>query len=189
MRTAQKQKGFSLIESAVVILLISIVAAMAVPKISKGMRQYRLNMAVQRMRDLIQKGKAEAVAENRSASLVVDETNRQFGLIVYDSNANALRTDYVPLPDGVTFSYPASVTAPMTGAPTAKAISFPAQGTSTTVYQQNFTSRGFLAVATPGAINALYFGDGKDFRAITINSVGGTQTWVWKSDEWVDSRK
>jgi prepilin-type N-terminal cleavage/methylation domain-containing protein len=182
------QRGFTAVELSVVCLLIAVILAIATPKITKGMRQYRLNIAMRQMADLIHKARVEAVAENRTASLVVDTTNRKFGLIIYDANNAVVRTDYVPLPQGVTFSRPTSVTPPMTNAPTSANVSFPAQGSSTTVFQQNFTSRGFLQVSTPGTINAVYFGDGTDYRSITITSVGGIRTWIWDTSSWKSTK-
>jgi hypothetical protein len=77
----------------------------------------------------------------------------------------------------------------MSGAPTAKPVSFPKQGNSPKVFQQNFNSRGFPAVTTPGAVNALYLSDGEDYRAITMTSVGGVRVWYWEDGNWVAARK
>lgn len=176
--------GFSLVECLIIFAIIATVLSIATPKITKAMRDYRLNITLRQLSDLIQKAKVEAVSENRKASLVVDSANRKFGLIVYDDNLNVLRTDYIPLPDGVVFARPAGVTAPLSGAPTTSDISFPAQSGTTTTFQQDFTSRGFLKVANPGDIQVIYFGNGADYRAITINSIGGIQTWKWNTTIW-----
>jgi prepilin-type N-terminal cleavage/methylation domain-containing protein len=183
-RLATKESGFSLLEVTVVCLVAGIILAIATPKITRAMREYRLNVTVRQLSDLMQKAKAQAVAENRKASLVVDSANRKVGLIVYDENQTIIRTEYVPLPQGVTFVRPANLTQPITGAPIDKDISFPAQNGSTTVFQQDFTSRGFPSVATAGAINTIYFGDGTNYRALTLTSVGGIASWQWRDNGW-----
>ncbi len=185
LRPMRKQElGFSLIEGIVVFAVMATVLGIATPKITRAMRQYRINVAMRQMADLIQKAKVEAVAENRKASLVVDSANRKFGLMVYDDNLNIIRTDYLPLPDGVVFTRPAGLTAPLSGVPTTSDISFPLQSGSTTIFQQDFTSRGFLKVASPGDMHVVYFGNGADYRAITLNNIGGIQTWKWDAGSW-----
>ncbi len=179
-----KESGFSLLEITVVCLVAAVVMAIATPKITRAMREYRLNITLRQLSDIIQKAKVEAVAENRKASLVVDSTNRKVGLIVYDANLTVIRTEYIPLPQGVVFVRPANLTPPISGAPTNKDISFPGQNGSTTVFQQDFTSRGFPSVASAGAINAIYLGDGTNYRALTLTSVGGIGTWQWRDNTW-----
>jgi Tfp pilus assembly protein FimT len=182
---AKGQKGFSVIEGAIVVLLIGVVLAIATPKIVNAMREHRLSMATREVADFIQRAKAQAVSQNKKASLMVDTAGRRLGMAVYDStNTNILDTIYMPLPQGVIFQTPPSVTAPVTGAPTSSAVSFPAYQGSSTVFKQDFTSRGFPSVAA-GTINAIYLTNGKDYRAVTMNSVGGVRSWWWENSAWV----
>lgn len=187
IRTTDSARGFTILELTVVVLITGIIAAIATPKITSAMREYRLNIALRQTADLIQRVKTQAISDNRRSSLVVDTTNRSMGLVVYDVNGNVVRTDYVPLPQNVTFAIPAGVTAPVTGAPISSAVSFPGQSGSTTVFQQDFNSRGFPMV-TGGAINAIYLSNGPSFRAITVNSVCGIRTFQWETTQWTDLR-
>lgn len=175
-------------EGAIVVLVIGIVAVFAAPRIVDGMREYRLNMAMRQLADLVQKVKMQAVADNRKATLTIDTANRGIGMITYDAGNNVLSTQYAPLPPGVYFATPANNVAPMTGAPTASAISFPAQGSSTTLFQEDFNSKGF-PVVTAGAINALYLTNGRTYRALTLNSVAGLHTFTWQGSSWRDVRR
>jgi len=117
----------------------------------------------------------------------------RIGLVRYQSNGTTVDSiDYTPLPQGISFAVPANVTAPVTGAPTSSSVSFPAQGSSTTVFVQDFNSRG-LPIVTAGAINAVYLTNGKTFRAVTVNCVGGVRKWSWRIvhddyGEWNDGR-
>jgi type II secretory pathway pseudopilin PulG len=183
-----RESGFTLLESAVVVLVVGAVIAMATPRIAGAMREYRLNVAMHQMADLVHRVKTQAVSDNRKASLVVDTSNKRMGMIVYDINGNVVRTDYMPLPFGVNFATPSGVNAPVTGAPTSQPVSFPGQGGSTTVFQQDFNSRGFPMV-NAGAINAVYLTNGVTYRAVTMNSVSATTNFRWEGDRWVDFRR
>jgi len=175
-------------EAAIVVLVIGIVAVFAAPRIVDGMREYRLNMAMRQMADLVQKVKMQSVSDNRRATLTIDTANRRIGMITYDASNNVLSTQYAPLPPGVSFAMPANNVAPMTGAPIANAISFPAPGGSTTVFQEDFNSKGF-PVVNAGAINALYLTNGRTYRALTLNSVAGLRTFTWQGSSWRDVRR
>lgn len=187
IRINHSARGFTVMEITVVVLVAGILAAFAAPKIMNGMREYRLNIALRQMADLVQKVKMQAVSDNRKTSLAIDTANRKIGLITYDASNNVLSTQYVSLPPGVTFALPASNVAPLTGAPTANAVSFPAQGSSTTVFQQDFNSRGFPAVAA-GAINTVYLTNGRTYRVLTVNSVSGLRMFTWTGSAWQDMR-
>lgn len=184
----RQESGFTILESAVVVLVVGAVIAMATPKITGALREYRLNVATRQMADLVHRVKMQAVSDNHKASLVVDTFNKRMGLIVYDINGTVIRTDYMPLPLGVNFATPSGVNAPVTGAPTSQPVSFPGQDGSTTVFQQDFNSRGFPMV-NAGAINAIYLTNGATYRAVTMNSVSATTSFRWEGDQWVDFRR
>ena len=152
------------------------------------MREYRLAMAVRQFSDLIQRAKTKAMSDNKTVTLRVDTANRKAGIVVKDSSENRVNTEYIPLPQGIIFSRPANVNAPMTNAPFSSNISFPAQGTWTTLFQQDFNSRGFPAVTAAGAINTIYLSNSRNYRALTLTSVGGISTWVWQTNKWVNTR-
>jgi len=187
-RFNRSARGFTTLELTVAVCIAAIIAAFATPKIINAMREYRTSLAVRQLSDMIQRAKVQAISENHTVALRVDTENRKAGLVVYDTNNNEVRVDYVTLPQGVNFVLPAGVTEPVTGAPTDRSVSFGLKAGSTTIYEQNFTSRGFPAVAA-GAINAIYVGsNNQTYRALTLNSVGGMRTWKWESSQWVDTR-
>lgn len=188
IRTNDSGRGFTTLELTIAVLIAGVIAAIATPKITSAMREYRVSIAVRQLADLVQRGKVQAISENHSVALRVDAANNRAGLAVYDANGAEVRVDYIPLPGGVTFAMPTGVTAPVTGAPTTRSVSFALKAGSTTIYEQNFTSRGFPAVAT-GAINAIYIGSyNQSYRALTLNSVGGIRTWIWRTNQWIDTR-
>ena len=187
-RFNRSARGFTTLELTVAVCIAAIIAAFATPKIINAMREYRTSLAVRQLSDMIQRAKVQAISENHTVALRVDTANRKAGLVVYDTTNAEVRVDYVTLPQGVSFVLPSGVTAPVTGAPTANSVSFGLKAGSTTIYEQNFTSRGFPAVAA-GAINAIYVGsNNQTYRALTLNSVGGMRPWKWESSQWVDTR-
>jgi prepilin-type N-terminal cleavage/methylation domain-containing protein len=188
-RTQNLSRGFTVIEITIAVFLLGVIAAFAAPRISNSMREYRLNNSMHQIIDLMNRAKTQAMSNNTRATMRVDTANNRFGLVVYDANNNEVRTDYIPLPQGVTFATPPSVTPPMTNVQTTYPVSFPLQSGSSTVYQQDFTSRGFPAVSNAGAINVIYIGNSQTYRAITISSVGGVRTWVWKNSSWSNTRQ
>lgn len=188
IRTNDAARGFTTLELTIVVLITGVIAAIATPKITNAMREYRVSIAVRHMADLVQRAKVQAISENHSVALRVDTANNRAGLVVYDANNNEVRVDYIPLPQGVSFAMPAGVTAPVTGAPTARSVSFALKAGSTTIYEQSFTSRGFPSVAA-GTMNAIYVGsNNQSYRALTLNSVGGIRTWIWRTNQWEDTR-
>ena len=188
IRSNQSARGFTVMEATVVVLVMGVIAAFATPQIVTGMREYRLNMAMRQLADLVQRVKMQAVSDNRKASLAIDTANRSIGLITYDASNNVVSSQYVPLPAGVSFATPTSNVAPMTGAPTSSAVSFPAYGSSTTIFKQDFNSHGFPAV-NAGAVNTVYLTNGRTFRALTVNSVSSIRTFTWTGSAWQDVRR
>ena len=187
-RESRKPRGFTILETAVVVGIAGIVLAIAVPNISNALREYRANLSMRQLADLMHRAKMQAIANNTQTSLGIDSDTPRAGLIVFNADGTISRTDYVPLPYGVSFGRPADVTAPITGVAVNRNISFPAQGVSTTVFQLDFNSRGFPVVAVPGAINVLYLTNGRSFRAVTVNSVGEVRRWTWDGTAWSIAR-
>jgi prepilin-type N-terminal cleavage/methylation domain-containing protein len=188
MKSRKQEHGFTVIEITVTVLLIGILAAFAAPRITNAMREYRLAMAVRQFSDLIQRAKTKAMSDNKTVTLRVDTANRKAGIVVLNSSGTEVSTEYIPLPQGIIFARPVNVTAPMTGAPFSSNISFPVKSGSTTIFQQDFNSRGFPAVTTAGAINTIYLSNSRNYRALTLTCVGGISTWVWQTNQWVNTR-
>ena len=104
--TRKQQAGFTVIEAAVVVLIAGVAMAFATPKIVNAMREYRVSMATRQLADLIQKAKMQAVSDNKAVTLRVDTAGNRMGLVVLDDAGNEVETQYVPLPQGVTFQMP-----------------------------------------------------------------------------------
>src|SRR4029453_4028560 len=145
-------------------------------------------MAARQVADLIHKAKMQAVSDNKTVTLRVDTAASRLGIVILNAAGNEVETQYVPLPQGVTFSMPANVSAPMTGAPISRSVSFAPKSGSSTVFEKQFNSRGFLVGGSPATIQAIYVGNGQVFRAVTLTSVGGIRTWKWETGAWANTR-
>ena len=184
----KEPRGFTVVETAIVVAIAGIVLAFAVPNINNAMKEYRANMAMRQMSDLVSRAKMQAIRDNTQTSIAVDSANNRAGIIVFNTDGTINRTDWVGLPQGITFGMPPGLSdteAPIVGVPVERSVSFSRQGSSTTVYQQDFNSRGFPRVTTPGAINAMFLTNGRTYRAVTLSSVGEVRKWTWDGDTYV----
>lgn len=181
-----------MIELAVVVLISGAVLAIATPKITNAMREYRVNIAMRQMVDMLNRVKAQAVSDNRRSAMMIDTANNRVGMatLTFDT-PSALwvvgTITYVPLPQGITFQRP---TASPTGVTGTTVTSFPSYGGSSTVFRQDFTSRGFPVTALGTDVLSIFVGNGKTYRAITMTSVGGVRTYLTTSltSAWADTR-
>src|SRR5437868_1669057 len=85
IRINQSARGFTLMEATLVVLVMGIITAFATPQIVTGMREYRVNVAMRQMADLIQRAKTQAVSDNRTVTLRIDTANNKAGIVILDS--------------------------------------------------------------------------------------------------------
>ena len=175
-----QERGMTIIEITIVVLLISVVTAFAIPGIGNAMRRYRMSIAQRNLADMVNRAKMRAVAESRRAGVVVDTAGSRLGLAVYNDDNSLNRIDYIPLPQGVSFQRPDSGGNPE-GTSGTEAISFDLQDG---VNVLNFNSRGMPMVATFGESNWVFVGDGDHFCAVVINTVGGIRHWEMEEGQW-----
>lgn len=189
----RQEAGYTVLQLAVTLLVSGSVIAIATPKITKAMREYRANIAMRNIADTLSRAKMQAISENKRAAMMIDTANNRAGMAVlkYDTATTSWIIDqsyYVALPQGVTFQRP-TITAP-TGVTTSGVTSFPALSGSTTVFRQDFNSRGFPIVASGSDVASIFIGNGQSYRAITMNSVGGIRTYRTDTANanWLDTR-
>jgi Tfp pilus assembly protein FimT len=187
-KTRKLEQGFTMIEIAVVLLTGGVIMAFATPRITNAMRVYRINIATRQVMDTLKRVKMQAVSENKRVALVVDTTNRQAGMAILNNDGTVKDTQYVSLPQGVIFERPSVSTNPA-GVPSSltTAVSFSKYGSSGSVYKQDFNTRGFPVVANPTDVVCIFVGNGKDYRAITMSSVGGIRLYKLDGTTWTDT--
>lgn len=186
--------GFTILELAVVVLISGVVFAIATPKIINAMREHRVNIAMRQLVDTLNRAKTQAASENKRTAMMLDTGNNSAGMAIlkYDTTSSTWVVDtvsYIPLPSGITFQRPAGTAAPA-GVTTTGVTSFPSYGSSTTVFRQDFNSRGFPVVVNGSDVISIFLGNGITYRSITMTSVGGLRTYRTSSatSSWVDTR-
>jgi prepilin-type N-terminal cleavage/methylation domain-containing protein len=187
------ERGFSALEMITVTGILGIAAAVATPSIIKTNRSYKLNEAAQQVAQAFQSAKYEAIRNNASQTVLIDQANRTITINGYT----------VQLPTGVSFQTQQSSTDVPDVIKTAAengeagtvqgqttnvkvAVSFPLRP-SDNKYEAIFTSRG-LPNVNPGTLNWVYLANSDGERvAITISSAGSTNVWRKKeTEEWID---
>lgn len=182
--TARKEKaaGFTVLEIAVVVAIVGVICAIATPKITNAMREYRANFAMRQVVDLLNRAKTQAVSENKRSAVMIDTANKQAGMatLKYDIPTTSWVIDqiyYIPLPVGISFQRVTGIASPPGVVSTTAVTSFPSYAGSSTVFRQDFNSRGFPIVAAGTDVLSVFIGNGKTYRAITMTSVGGIRTY------------
>ena len=124
-------RGFTMIEIAVVLLVIAIIAAAVVPQVVAYMRKYRLGVAARNVATAVQRARYLATSNNKRAGVFIAEIQR-VDIEEYDPEGKAepVMKGSVHLPEGVTFSADAP-----------KAIAFDGRGVVTPLPKQSPTIR------------------------------------------------
>ncbi|MBV6521154.1 MAG: hypothetical protein MNPFHGCM_01281 [Gemmatimonadaceae bacterium] len=113
------RSGFSIIELTVALTLVSIIAAMAIPRLNY--ERYRADAAMRSVKTVLQGAERNAIMRQTNIVVNFDEANRRME-ILEDANNNCVldggeRLTSRPLEDGARFGLPASpypATAPST---------------------------------------------------------------------------
>src|SRR5262245_40682257 len=70
------QRGFTVLEVAVVMLVFAIIAAIAIPAVLEYLKLYRLGVASRNIGTTIQRARYLATSNNTRAGIVIREANR-----------------------------------------------------------------------------------------------------------------
>jgi hypothetical protein len=105
-----------MIEVAVVLLIMAIVAAFVVPQIISYMRAYKLGVGARNVATAVQRARFLATSNNTQAAIVVSEVNR-IDIQQYDATdfSKSENKGVVILPDGVRITPPAPKTVAFDG--------------------------------------------------------------------------
>jgi Tfp pilus assembly protein FimT len=102
-QTSRRQRGFSIIEVAVILMVIGIVAAFIVPQALSWMRLYRLGVGSRNVATALQRARYLATSNNARAAVTIPEAQRlrveQYGQM---AGAEAQVLTAIELPNGIT---------------------------------------------------------------------------------------
>ena len=198
LRTRPNQAGFTLIEVLLVIALIGIVAAIAVPQTASAMNGQRLKGSAEAVHNMVSLAKIRAASRLSRARVRADLNTRTFRLEVWNKTSNQWETDgaVVTLNDGVSFGFAGiGVPPPNTQAAIGQSpvCTDDAGGNVANTACVTFNSRGMQVTnAQPplGAVvgdGALYVTDGSLVYATTITAAPFINFWWSKNanNTWV----
>lgn len=129
--TRRHARGFSLIEVAVILMVIGIITAFIVPQALSWMRLYRLGVGSRNVATALQRARYLATSNNTRAAITIPETQRlrieQYGQL---ASAEAQVIASIEMPNGITID---------TEAP--RQVAFDGRGIVTPLPNENLTIR------------------------------------------------
>jgi Tfp pilus assembly protein FimT len=188
------QSGHSLVELSIVVTVVLILGALAIPNVASGLANIRLRGAASNYSGLIQQARITAVKRNAVCTVRFGVPSGNGAYI--DLNNNSSYDVGEPL---IQFSGNANqVAAPggSGGAPTNLDATSTPLGWTATSGNVSFNSRGLTCdvTATPCGTNVnyiFYFEDtrifgGHGWAAVSITAAARAKVWLWDGFNWIN---
>ena len=187
-RQSRHARGFSLVEVLVVLLIIMIVSAIAVPQVVATLRSYQVSAAASQVADAIKFTRFEAIRRNSNMSFLASPLGAKWA-VGTDSNGNTTLdvserqyeiTGNIPLLNAA--GVPTSGT--LAGALNVPAITVLSASAATKTIA--FDPRGAVNfAASAGGVATVYvfyvapvYQSTQDYRAVVVMPSGITQIWA-----------
>lgn len=184
MRKIRPSAGYSLIELLVVVAVMGVVAAIAVPSTTSAMRGTRLRSDAQAVYNLVALAKMRAASRFSRARVYADLAGNTYALQTWDKTTNSWTTEGAvnQMSSGVGFGFAGLTAAPPN---TQVAIGFSAQCTNdlganiANTACVMFNSRGIPIdnVGAPTGGNGLYVTDGSSVYSTTVTATPLIRFW------------
>jgi Tfp pilus assembly protein FimT len=147
MSARDSQAGFSVLELTIVIMVIFVLAAIAIPNMISAARSYKVNIAAQALEQQLNRCRQEAVRKNQPVPIKITAATTSSAIDLDDGG-----TDFTDDGTDVTLSNDATIT-----------INSPTDGIVT------FTSRGEMLIGVNPSFTFSYSGAS---RTVTIDPRG-----------------
>ncbi len=136
----KNSQGFSMIETTIILMIVGILSAIAVPNFLAMYNRVKLNDAVTKVRGALQEAQREAIRKNHLCTVTLDTTNPKNNKVIGSCFVTGART---LADDGVAM---ATNILPPTGAGL-PAIPFSFKGTTTTMALSGGTNSGTIVLS------------------------------------------
>jgi prepilin-type N-terminal cleavage/methylation domain-containing protein len=142
------QQGFSIIEMAIVFLIIAILAAIAIPQVLNYLKRYRVGVASRNVATALQRARFLATSNNKRAGInIAEERNVKIEEYDPDGKLEPMLKGSVFLPEGVAIS-------------------------SDAPRQVAFDGRGIVTPMPKESPKIRLNGDSGYFQVVTVNATG-----------------
>jgi len=194
-----RQRGFSLIELMMVVAIMGVLAAIAIPMSNNSIRYIKVSGDARDLSNAIAVTKMRAAAKFTHARLYVDLTGRSYYIQTYTKTAttacptvNAWCTEggTNSLASTVSFGYGSTPAAPLnTQTPIGQATNCMTTAATPVAVANTacviFNSRGIpisdIGNGNPTNNDAIYVTDGTSVYAITVAATGFIRTWLYNN--------
>jgi type IV fimbrial biogenesis protein FimT len=190
------RSGFSLVEVLIVVFIVLILAALAIPNMSTVIANIKLRGTATDLAGFVQQARITAVRKNATYTILFNLTGGNGAYL--DLNGNGSYDSAAPAEPMIQFGGSANqVAAPggASGAPTNLDASGGPLGWTATSGNISFNSRGLPcdSTATPCGTNVNYIFYFKDTRAfgascwaaVSITAASRAKVWWWNGSSWI----
>ena len=179
-RAQEKYRGFTLIETTIVLAIVTLVLGFVLPSLRTGLLDYRLSASAQDVAGQIQSARYGALRNNATCSFILMSTSSQYGVDANaDGNISGAQEVVLGLQNNVTFTNlstpPVSVATGISKG-TKSGVGFTPRGTLTSI--NSSTGAADFTTAFPASGIVIYLTNpGNEFAAVTVSPVGRVRTW------------
>ncbi|MEO0161090.1 MAG: GspH/FimT family pseudopilin [candidate division WOR-3 bacterium] len=172
-----KRNGFTLIEMMVVIGIIGVIIALAVPNFAEMQRRARIKAAAQTLAQDLRQIRERALSTGMRHIIIFDTPNRRY-TVIYHQDTSIVHKDYIlgqTTGGNIRFgAVPGASGHPPEG-------SLPAPGNGGIDFPSNTLIIDARGGATSGVI---YITDNRESYAVGINTLGKVRVYKYGNNQW-----